>query len=83
MYKYITIAHNTRQVWSTDMYIYKNNINNKYYISRTYPMYAKFSGELLSDPTDYNLIDFAKEITEDDINKGKTFYWNQEWTFKL
>ena len=81
MYKYIGLAHNTRNVWSTGMYIYLNN--NKYYISNTYPMYAKFSGDSLSDPTEYTQIDYPKELTEKEIKEGKTKYWNQEWIFSI
>jgi hypothetical protein len=83
MYKYITIAYNTRQVWAVPMYIYQHEDNNKYYITRTYPKYSRFDGDNLNDPTTYNEIDFAKEISNDDVKKGFTNYWNQDWKFRL
>ncbi len=82
MYKYITIAYNTRQVWAVPMYIYQNE-NKQYFITRTYPKYSRFDGDNLNDPTKYSEIDFAKEISNDDITKGITNYWNQDWTFKI
>ncbi len=82
MYKYITIAYNTRQAWAVPMYIYQNEGNNKYYISRTYPKYSKFNGDNLNDPTKYSEVDFAKELSDNDIKNGLINYRNQEWKFK-
>ncbi len=81
MYKYITIARNEDKQWTTSMYIYKKG--DKYYISRTYPKYAKFQGDSLDDPTEYYIIDYPQELKEDEIKNGKVKYWSLVWEFSL
>ena len=83
MYKYITLAYNTRDVWATPMYIYKNESNNKYYITPMYPVNSKFAGSNLSDSTEYSVIEYPQELTSTNISNNKINYWNQEWTFTL
>ncbi len=81
MYKYITLARNEDKQWTTSMYIYKQG--DKYYISRTYPKYAKFQGDILEDPSEYYVIDYPQELKEDDIKNGKVKYWSLMWNFLL
>jgi hypothetical protein len=83
MYKFITVARNTREVWNTPMYIYKNIENDKYYITRMFPVNSKFAGSNLSDPTEYPIIEFPQELTNENLSNNKINYWNQEWTFRI
>jgi hypothetical protein len=81
MYKYITLARNNSNLWATPMYIYQNIENNKYYITRTFPYKASFTGDELIAPSTYYSIEYP--ILIDDINKKNVSYWNQIWTFSI
>ncbi len=83
MYKFISIARNPINVWSTPMYVYQNEENKKYYITRMYPINAKFYGSKLEDLSTYSVLEYPKEISDADIAKKTTTYWNIEWTLKL
>lgn len=84
MYKFITVARNTMSdVSPMPMYIYQNEDNNKYYISRMYPYKSQFQGETISNQTKFYSLEYPQEISEDDINKGKTQYWKMTWSFKI
>jgi hypothetical protein len=84
MYKFITVARNTMSDTSPmPMYIYKNEDNNKYYISRMYPDKAVFQGSTLVNPAKFYAIDYPQEISDNDIKQGRTTYWSMIWTFKI
>ena len=84
MYKFITVARNIdTETNPIPMYIYQNEDNNKYYISRMYPTKAVFQGSKISNDTKFYEIEYPQEISADDIKNGKTTYWNIIWTFKL
>ncbi len=84
MYKFITVARNTMSdTYPIPMYIYQNEENNKYYISRMYPDKSKFQGESITNDTKFFSIEYPQEISDDDIKKGTTTYWKMTWTFKL
>ena len=82
MYRYITIARNTRNTWATSMYIYMST-DNVYVISPTYPFRSNFGGSNIITDTLYDDIEMIQKISPEDITKGITTYWNQEWTFKI
>ena len=81
MYKFITLARNSSNLWATPMYIYQNTENNKYYITRTFPYKAIFKGDELVAPAPYYNIEYKMEIV--DINKKTVSYWNQIWNFSI
>ncbi len=81
MYKYITLARNSNDLWATSMYIYQNTENNKYYITRTFPYKAILKGNILEAPNNYYAIEYPMEIN--DINKKSVSYLNQIWNFSL
>ena len=84
MYKFITVARNIMSdTYPIPLYIYQNEENNKYYISRMYPTKATFQGQHIVNPSKFYSIDFPQEISDNDIKQGKTNYWNIEWTFKI
>ena len=95
MYRYITIARNTRNTWATSMYIYivamqqidpkghMNTIDNVYVISPTYPFRSSFGGSNIITDTLYDDIEMTQKISPEDITKGITTYWNQEWSFNI
>ncbi len=84
MYKFITVARNIMSdTYPIPMYIYQNEENNKYYISRMYPNKSKFQGESITNDTKFFSIEYPQEISDDDIKKGTTTYWKMTWTFKL
>ncbi len=84
MYKFITVARNINSdTYPMPMYIYKNEENNKYYMSRMYPTKAVFQGQTISTPSDFYSIEYPQEISDSDIKQGKTTYWNMIWEFKL
>ncbi len=84
MYKFITVARNIMEdTYPIPLYIYQNEDNNKYYISRMYPTKSTFEGISLSNPSKFFTIEYPQEISTDDINKGKTQYWNMIWKFKI
>jgi hypothetical protein len=83
MYKYITIARSIIDTWGTPMYIYMNEDDKKYYISRMYPVSSTFEGSTIHDKLKYYAVDYPQVISDDDIKKGVTKYWNQSWAFTL
>ena len=83
MYKFISIARYPSDVWSTSMYIYQNIDTNKYYISRMFPVSSRFLGSNLVDTTNYNLIEYPMEISNDDLNKKTIKYFGLEWKFNI
>ncbi len=84
MYKFITVARNMLSDRSpVPMYIYLNEDNNKYYISRMYPQHSLFKGTHISSDIKYYSLEYPQEISQDDIAKGYTVYWSNNWTFKL
>jgi hypothetical protein len=84
MYKFITVARNIMsETYPIPLYIYQNEENNKYYISRMFPTKATFQGSNLVSQSKFYDIEFPQEISENDIKLGKTTYWSMEWTFKI
>jgi hypothetical protein len=84
MYKFITVARNmTDDTSPMPMYIYQNEQNNKYYISRMFPTKAIFQGTKLINENKFYAIDYPQEISSEDISKGKTVYWKTMWSFKM
>ena len=81
MYRYVTTARNTRNTWATSMYIYIST-DNVYVISPTFPFRSNFGGSNIIADTLY-IIEMVQKISQEDINKGITTYWNQEWTFTI
>jgi hypothetical protein len=81
MYKFITVARS--DTMSTSMYIYQNEENNKYYISRMFPPKSTFQGIKLLNNTKFYSIEFPQEISDSDISNKKTTYMNILWNFKL
>jgi hypothetical protein len=84
MYKFITVARNIMEdTYPVPLYIYQNEENNKYYISRMYPNNSNFGGYSISNSSTFYNIDYPQEISEEDIKKGKTQYWGMIWKFKI
>lgn len=84
MYKFITVARNIMdETYPVPLYIYQNEENNKYYISRMYPNKSVFQGISISNPSKFFDIEFSQELSDDDIKKGQTQYWGMIWKFKL
>jgi hypothetical protein len=84
MYKFITVARNVNDdTYPTPLYIYQNEDNNKYYISRMFPNKSKLEGKSILNPSKFFTIEYPQEISDDDIKKGKTQYWNMIWKFKI
>jgi hypothetical protein len=84
MYKFITVARNTMSdTYPIPMYIYQNEENNKYYISRMFPTKATFQGSNLVSLSKFYTIEFPQEISDSDIKQGKTTYWSMVWIFKI
>jgi hypothetical protein len=84
MYKFITVARNTMSdVMPMPMYIYKNEENNKYYISRMYPDKSRFQGEKILNELNFFALEYPQEISASDIANGSTQYWKMTWTFKI
>ena len=84
MYKFITIARNImNDTYPIPLYIYQNEENNKYYISRMYPNKSVFQGSNLVNPAKFYSIEYPQEISDNDLKAGKTTYWSMTWTFKI
>ena len=84
MYKFITVARNSMSdTYPIPLYIYQNEENNKYYISRMFPTKATFQGSNIVSLSKFYDIEFPQEISENDIKQGKTNYWNMEWIIKI
>lgn len=84
MYKFITIARNNmNDTYPTPMYIYQNEENKKYYMSRMFPTKATFQGRKIINTTNFYAIDYPQEISDKDIKEGKTTYWNMTWLFNI
>ncbi len=84
MYKFITVARNTNDdIYPVPLYIYQNEENKKYYISRMYPNKSVFNGGRISNPDNFFTIDYPQEISDEDIKKGQTQYWSMIWKFKI
>ncbi len=84
MYKFITVARNMMdETYPIPLYIYQNEENNKYYISRMYPNKSVFEGTSISNPSKFFNIEFPQEISDDDIKKGQTQYWSMIWKFRV
>jgi hypothetical protein len=84
MYKFITVARNIMSdTYPIPMYIYQNEENNKYYISRMFPTKAVSHGTNIISLSKFYDIDFPQEISDNDIKQGKTTYWSMVWTFKI
>ena len=84
MYKFITVARNTMSdVSPMPMYIYQNEENNKYYISRMYPYKSRFQGESISNELKFYALEYPQEISDNDVKNGSTQYWKMIWTFKI
>jgi hypothetical protein len=84
MYKFITVARNTiSDVSPMPMYIYQNEENNKYYISRMYPNKSTFQGETISNELKFYALEYPQEISASDISNGSTQYWKMIWMFKI
>ncbi len=84
MYKFITVARNIlSETYPIPMYVYQNEDNNKYYMSRMYPDNSKFEGKSLLNQNKFYSLEYPQEISEDDLKKGKTEYWKMTWTFKI
>ena len=82
MYKFINVARNIMSnTYPIPMYIYQNEENNKYYISRMYPTKSIFQGQTISNKSKFYDIDFPQEISDNDIKQGKTTYWSMTWIF--
>ena len=82
MYKFITVARNTMNETSLiPMYIYQNEEDKKYYISRMYPTKSIFQGQTISNKSKFYALDFSQEISDNDIKQGKTTYWSMTWIF--
>ncbi len=84
MYKFITVARNIMDyTYPVPLYIYQNEENNKYYISRMYPNKSKFEGTSISNSDKFLTIEYPQEISDNDIKQGKTQYWSMIWKFKI
>ena len=84
MYKFITVARNTvSDVSPMPMYIYQNEENNKYYISRMYPNKSIFQGDTISNELKFYALEYQQEISDSDIANGSTQYWKMTWMFKI
>jgi hypothetical protein len=82
MYKFITVARNINSdTYPIPMYIYQNEDNNKYYISRMFPSKSTFQGQTISNPSNFYSLEYPQEISDDDIKQGKTTYWSMTWNF--
>ena len=58
MYKFITVARNIMSdIYPIPMYIYQNEENNKYYMSRMYPTKSIFQGQTISNQS--NIFNFC------------------------
>jgi hypothetical protein len=83
MYKFITVARNIMSdTYPMPMYIYKNEENNKYYISRMYPSKSIFQGQTISNQSKFYSLEYPQEISDNDLKQGKTTYWSMTWTFE-
>jgi hypothetical protein len=84
MYKFITVARNTMSdVSPMPMYIYQNEENNKYYISRMYPYKSVFQGESISNELKFYALEYPQEIADSDVKNGSTKYWKMSWNFTV
>ncbi len=84
MYKFVTVARNIDTETSPmPMYIYQNENDKKYYISRMFPSKAVFQGSKIMNDTKFYVIEYPQQISDDDIKKGNTKYWNITWTFTI
>ncbi len=83
MYKYKTLARSIINTWGTPMYIYMNEDDNRYYISRMYPVSSTFEGSAIHDRLKYYALEYPQVIPDEDIEKGVTTYWNQSWSFTI
>ena len=84
MYKFITVARNTlNELALIPMYIYQNEDNNKYYISRMYPTKSIFQGKNILNDLKFFAIEYPQEVSDNDIKNGKTQYYNMTWSFVI
>jgi hypothetical protein len=84
MYKFITIARNiNNDTYPMPMYIYQNEENKKYYISRMYPTKSVFQGTKIINNELFYSLEYPQEISENDLKSGKTTYWSMIWEFKI
>jgi hypothetical protein len=84
MYKFITVARNTlNELALIPMYIYQNEDNKKYYISRMYPTKSIFQGTKILNDLKFFAIEYPQEVSDSDIKNGKTQYYNMTWSFSI
>lgn len=82
MYKFITVARNTlNELALVPMYIYQNEDNKKYYISRMYPNKSIFQGSQLVNDLKFFALEYPQEISENDFNNKRTLYYGMTWSF--